>query len=99
GTLLGMNNFQGEEHEVRIAAEDRLRHLYLIGQTGTGKSTLLKNIIIQDIKNGDGVCMIDPHGHDVLDVLASIPPERTGDVIYFDPASVSRPMALNMLEY
>ncbi|MBX4199058.1 DUF87 domain-containing protein [Candidatus Parcubacteria bacterium] len=99
GTILGVNKYQGGEKEVRISAEDRLRHLYVIGQTGTGKSTLLKNIIIQDIKNGEGVCMIDPHGHDVLDVLANIPPERAGDVIYFDPASVDRPMALNMLEY
>lgn len=99
GTLLGLNSFQGAQKEVRIAAEDRLRHLYVIGQTGTGKSTLLKNIVIQDIKAGEGVCVIDPHGHDVLDVLANIPPERAGDVIYFDPASVDRPMALNMLEY
>lgn len=99
GTVLGVNRYQGQEKEVRITSEDRLRHLYVIGQTGTGKSTLLKNIIIQDIKAGDGVCMIDPHGQDVLNVLASVPPERAQDVIYFDPASTERPMALNMLEY
>jgi hypothetical protein len=99
GTVLGMNSYQGRDREVRISAEDRLRHLYVIGQTGTGKSTLLKNIIIQDIKAGDGVCMIDPHGADVLDVLASVPENRKQDVIYFDPSSTDRPMSLNMLEY
>lgn len=99
GSILGVNNYQGRAREVRISAEDRLRHLYVIGQTGTGKSTLLKNIILQDIKAGEGVCMIDPHGSDVLDILSQIPAERAGDVIYFDPASTERPLALNMLEY
>ena len=99
GTVLGTNHFQGHDRTVHISYEDRLRHIYTIGQTGTGKSTLLKNIIIQDIKAGNGVCMIDPHGQDVQDVLACIPPERMDDVIYFDPASTERPMALNMLEY
>ena len=59
----------------------------------------MKNMIIQDIKNGDGVCMIDPHGSDIQDILANIPPERYEDLIYFDPSYVERPMALNMLEY
>lgn len=99
GTLLGINKFQGREREVRITNEDRLRHLYVVGQTGTGKSTLLKNIVLQDIESGSGVCMIDPHGADVLDVLSRIPKERMQDVIYFDPASTDRPLALNMLEY
>lgn len=99
GTLLGKNAYQGRERDVYITAEDRLRHLYVIGQTGTGKSTLLKNIIIQDIKAGEGVCMIDPHGQDVADVLSAVPPERMQDVIYFDPAATERPLALNMLEY
>ena len=99
GTLLGINAFQGVEKQIHIAPEDRLRHFYAIGQTGTGKSTLLKNMIIDDIKKGEGVCMIDPHGSDVLDVLSQIPKERLEDVIYFDPASLDRPMALNMLEY
>ena len=79
--------------------DDRLRHFYCIGQTGTGKSTLLKEMIIQDIKMGQGICMIDPHGSDIQDVLASIPPERFEDVIYFDPGFTARPMALNMLEF
>ena len=99
GTLLGVNHFHGVDRNVHISYEDRLRHLYVIGQTGTGKSTLLKNIIIQDMKAGNGVCMIDPHGQDVQDVLANVPPERANDVIYFDPASTDRPLGLNMLEY
>jgi hypothetical protein len=99
GTLIGMNNYRGVETPVYISPEDRMRHFYVIGQTGTGKTTLLKNMIIQDIKAGKGVCFIDPHGSDVNDVLAAIPPNRYEDVIYFDPASIERPMALNMLEY
>jgi hypothetical protein len=99
GVLLGVNRHRGEEHSIRITSEDRLRHFYAIGQTGTGKSTMLKNMIIQDILNGDGVCMIDPHGSDIEDVLNHIPKERYEDVIYFDPSDVERPMALNMLEY
>lgn len=99
GAVLGINRFRGSVQEVRISPEDRLRHLYVIGQTGTGKSTLLKNVIIQDIESGAGVCMIDPHGSDVLDILSRVPPERMQDVIYFDPGATQRPMALNMLEY
>lgn len=99
GVVLGINKYRGEETVARMSAEDRLRHFYVIGQTGTGKSTLLKNMIIQDIQNGDGVCMIDPHGVDINDVLANVPPERHDDVLYFDPSHVERPMTLNMLEY
>jgi hypothetical protein len=99
GIILGINRHRGEESKIYMAEDDRLRHFYCIGQTGTGKSTLLKNMIIQDIKNGDGVCMIDPHGSDIQQILANIPEERLEDVIYFDPAYTSRPMALNMLEY
>ena len=99
GTLLGINSYRNADTKIYIQDEDRLRHFYTIGQTGTGKSTLLKNMVIQDIMNGQGVCMIDPHGIDILDVLANIPKERQNDVIYFDPSYIERPMALNMLEY
>ncbi|MCX6703581.1 MAG: hypothetical protein NTV02_02755 [Candidatus Zambryskibacteria bacterium] len=99
GTVLGVNSYRNVDTTVRISAEDRLRHFYTIGQTGTGKSTLLKNMIIQDIVAGEGVCMIDPHGVDILDILANVPKDRIDDVIYFDPSYVERPMALNMLEY
>ncbi len=99
GTLLGINKYRGEGREIRMTKADRLRHMYVIGQTGTGKTTLLKNMIIEDIKAGKGVCFIDPHGSDVQDILANIPKERIEDVIYFDPSYVKRPFALNMLEY
>ncbi|HIP34403.1 MAG TPA: DUF87 domain-containing protein [Bacteroidia bacterium] len=97
--ILGINEYQGVETPIYLQPLDRMRHLYVIGQTGTGKTTLLKNMIVQDIKNGDGVCFIDPHGSDIEDILANIPPERHDDVIYFDPAYLDRPMGLNMLEY
>ncbi|KKW47718.1 hypothetical protein A3C21_03090 [Candidatus Kaiserbacteria bacterium RIFCSPHIGHO2_02_FULL_59_21] len=99
GIVLGVNRYGAEERPVHFGVSDRLRHCYVIGQTGTGKTGLLKNMIIQDIKNGDGVAFIDPHGNDIEDVLAAIPPERAKDVIYFDPAYTARPMGLNMLEY
>jgi hypothetical protein len=99
GIFLGTNKHRNTETKIYMSKEDRLRHFYAIGQTGTGKSTMLKNMIIQDIKNGEGICFIDPHGSDVQDILAHIPPERYDDVIYFDPSHVDRPMALNMLEY
>jgi hypothetical protein len=99
GVLLGTNAYRGQSTDIFLSPEDRLRHMYVIGQTGTGKSGLLKSMIMQDIKNGDGCCYIDPHGNDVLDILAAVPPERYNDVIYFDPADLSRPFALNFLEY
>jgi len=99
GSLLGVNSYRGQETRIYLESEDRLRHLYIIGQTGTGKTGLMKSIIMQDIKNGEGCCFIDPHGSDILDVVASVPPERYKDVIYFDPADLSRPFALNFLEY
>jgi hypothetical protein len=99
GILLGINKDRNVETKIFMSKEDRLRHFYTIGQTGTGKTNFLKNMIIQDIHNGEGVCMIDPHGSDIQDVLANIPPERYEDVIYFDPSYTARPMGLNMLEY
>jgi len=99
GIILGKNVFRHRETLVRMSPEDRLRHMYVIGQTGTGKTHILKKMVIQDIVNGDGVCFIDPHGSDIQDILDHIPPERIDDVIYFDPAYTERPMGLNMLEY
>ncbi|MEK7509797.1 MAG: TraM recognition domain-containing protein [Patescibacteria group bacterium] len=99
GITLGINRYGADERDVRFGAQDRLRHCYVIGQTGTGKTGLIKNMIIQDMRNGEGVAFIDPHGNDIQDVLAAVPPERVQDVIYFDPAYSARPMGLNMLEY
>ncbi len=99
GVVLGVNRVRNQETSVRMTPLDRLRHFYVIGQTGTGKTSLLKNMIVQDIHNGDGVCFIDPHGTDINDILAHIPASRFEDVIYFDPGYTARPMSLNMLEY
>jgi hypothetical protein len=99
GIVLGVNRYANIETTVHFGPEDRLRHLYTIGQTGTGKTVFLKNMIIQDIERGEGLCFIDPHGVDVQEILSRIPKERYDDVIYFDPAYTPRPMGLNMLEY
>ncbi|MDE2400012.1 MAG: type IV secretion system DNA-binding domain-containing protein [Patescibacteria group bacterium] len=99
GITLGINSYRGRDTEVKMAREDRMRHFYVIGQTGTGKTNIMLNMITQDIKNGDGCCYIDPHGTDIQTILSRIPKERIDDVIYFDPAYTARPMGLNMLEY
>lgn len=98
GLLLGHNQYRGESREVRIKREDRFRHFYVVGQTGTGKSSILQVMIRQDLKNGDGFCVIDPHGSLIEDILPFIPRERADDVIYFNPADMERPMGLNLLE-
>ncbi|MST04377.1 MAG: DUF87 domain-containing protein, partial [Candidatus Pacebacteria bacterium] len=99
GLLLGKNIFRNDEKMIYMAEGDRARHLYIIGQTGTGKTNLMKNLAIQDVKSGKGICFIDPHGDAVEDILAQVPKERAQDVIYFNPGDVERPIALNMLEY
>jgi len=99
GIFLGTNIYRGTRTPVYMKPEDRLRHVYVIGQTGSGKSTILKEMIMQDIKNGDGVCYIDPHGTDVEEILQRIPKERAGDVIYFNPTDTGRPLGLNLLEF
>lgn len=99
GITLGVNSYRGKDTEIKMAREDRMRHFYVIGQTGTGKTNIMLNMITQDIRNGDGCCYIDPHGTDIQTILSRIPKERIDDVIYFDPAYTARPMGLNMLEY
>lgn len=98
GVLLGHNIFRGVKREVRMKNEDRFRHFYVIGQTGTGKSSIMLSMVRQDINMGKGVCVVDPHGSLVEDILPHIPKERADDVIYFNPADTSRPMGLNLLE-
>jgi len=98
GILLGYNIYRGEKREIRIKREDRFRHFYVIGQTGTGKSSILQVMIRQDLQNGDGLAVVDPHGSLIEDILPFIPRERADDVIYFNPADMERPMGLNLLE-
>ncbi len=99
GLVLGQSVFRGEERVVRITAKDRRRHVYVVGQTGTGKSYAMTNMVIQDIKNGAGVGVVDPHGDLIDQILGYIPKERMEDVIIFDPGDLERPMGLNMMEY
>jgi len=99
GLILGRNIYRGEERVVKIKEDDRRRHLYIIGQTGTGKSVFLKNMIRQDIENGEGVAFIDPHGDSVEEILSFIPKERAEDLIYFNPPDLERPLGLNVLEF
>lgn len=99
GIIIGDSMFRGEKKSVRITDEDRRRHLYIIGQTGTGKSGLQANMITQDIVAGKGVCVIDPHGDLVDYVLSVVPKDRIDDVIVFDPGDIERPLGLNMLEH
>lgn len=99
GLFLGVNEYRHLTTKIFLPEKDRLRHVYVIGQTGTGKSVMMKNMIIQDIKDGHGCCFIDPHGQDLLEILGNVPKERWDDVIYFDPAYSAMPMGLNMMEY
>lgn len=91
-------DFRGKKVPFGIKSEDRSRHMYIIGKTGMGKSTLLENLAIQDIKNGEGVCFIDPHGSVVEKLLDFIPPHRVRDVIYFAPFDLDNPIAFNVME-
>ena len=97
GLYLGMSSYRGMRRPVYVSDQDRQRHLYIIGKTGMGKSVLLTDMILQDIRAGKGVCFIDPHDT-VEQLLELIPPERAEDVIYFDPSDTERPMGLNIME-
>jgi len=99
GLLLGFNVFRGVKKPVRIGLGDRQRHMYVVGQTGTGKSTFLENLALQDMLRGDGFAFVDPHGDTAEKLLSMVPKERTEDVIYFCPSDMAYPMGLNLFEY
>ncbi len=99
GIILGTSIFEGQEKEVRIRDEDRRRHVYAVGQTGTGKTTLLKSCFLQDIEQGKGGAFIDPHGDAAVEILGLIPKNRKDDVIYFNPGDNDYAMGLNMLDW
>ncbi len=96
--FLGRVDDRGQEKRFGILRDDRLRHIYIIGKSGMGKSTLLENMSLQDIFNGDGVCFIDPHGESAENIIDRIPPHRHQDVIYFNPSDTQFPLGFNMLE-
>lgn len=91
-------NFRNQETTFGIKRDDRRRHMYVIGKTGMGKSNMLENMAIQDIRNGEGVCFVDPHGEGAERMLKAIPTNRINDVIYFNPADAEFPIAFNILE-
>lgn len=99
GMLLGFNQFRGARKPIRLALGDRQRHMYVVGQTGVGKSTFLENLALQDMLNGNGFAFVDPHGDTAEKLLSMVPKERTEDVIYFSPAEMEYPMGLNLFEY
>lgn len=99
GLLLGYNLYRGVKKNVRLGLSDRQRHMYAVGQTGTGKSTFLENLAMQDMLSGHGFAFIDPHGDVAERLLAMVPKSRAEDVIYFSPADTDYPLGLNLFEY
>jgi len=99
GTVIGRSRYRGEEKEVLIKDQDRRRHIYAIGKTGTGKTTLMEGMIVSDIKAGKGIGVIDPHGDLIENILKKIPKERSQDVILVDPADIERPIGINLLDW
>jgi hypothetical protein len=99
GLLLGYNVFRGVKKPIRIGLGDRQRHMYVVGQTGTGKSTFLENLALQDMLSGNGFAFVDPHGDTAEKLLSMVPKERTEDLIYFSPADMEYPMGLNLFEF
>lgn len=99
GLLLGYNLYRGVKKPIRLDLSDRQRHMYAVGQTGTGKSTFLENLALQDMLSGGGFAFIDPHGDTVEQLLAMVPRERTEDIIYFSPADTDYPLGLNLFEF
>jgi len=98
GTLIGISEDAHTSQRVYMTLDDRRRHVYIIGQTGTGKTTLMKSMILSDIHDGHGLCVIDPHGDMFKEVLGSIPSHRVNDVVVFDPTDAEFPIGLNLLE-
>jgi hypothetical protein len=98
GLWLGRSVYRSQERNIFISEEDRMKHTYIIGRTGTGKTELLKSMIIQDMRAGRGLCFLEPHGDGIEELLELVPPERAEDVILFDPSDKEMPLGLNLLE-
>lgn len=97
-TFFAKTNFRNQERVFGIKTDDRRRHMYIIGKTGMGKTNLLENLVVQDIRNGHGVCYIDPHGDTAEKLLKAVPTHRINDVIYLNPADQDYPLAFNVME-
>ncbi len=99
GVEVGVNVFGNKEIHIKLKEDDRRRHFYIVGQTGTGKTNLLKNMILSDIRQDKGLCVIDPHGDLFNELLNSMPASRIKDVVLIDPTDVKYPVGINLLEY
>lgn len=97
-TYFAKTNFRNQQTVFGIKQDDRRRHMYIIGKTGMGKTTLLEHLVLQDIRNGHGVAYVDPHGDTAEKIIRMIPPERINDVVYFNPADQLYPIAFNIME-
>lgn len=97
-TYFAKTNFRNHSQVFGIKRKDRRQHMYVLGKSGTGKSVLLSNLIAQNIQNGDGLCVVDPHGELVEEVLDLIPPHRVDDVIYFNPADSDFHIGFNVIQ-
>lgn len=97
-TYIAQTNFRKADQKFGIKRPDRRQHMYVIGKTGTGKTQFLKNMALQDINNGQGLAIIDPHGEFVEEILDNIPPHRVNDVVYFNPADMEHPVSFNIME-
>ena len=98
GLWLGKSVYRGRERSIYMAEKDRMKHTYVIGRTGTGKTELLKSMILQDMRAGRGLCFLEPHGDGIEELLQLVPPERAEDVVLFDPMDTERPLGFNLLE-
>lgn len=96
--IFGTNNYGNSRTEIGLTDDDRSRHMYLIGQTGTGKSTIIHHMASDDIKKGRGLCVVDPHGDLAEGLLDTVPLSRINDVIYFNPFDIKHPIGINLLE-
>lgn len=99
GLLLGYNEFRGVKKPIRLSDKDRRRHIHIIGQTGVGKSVLQENLAYQDMLDGRGFALVDPHGDLAEHLLEKVPKERVEDIIYFNPSDMDNPIGLNMFEF
>ena len=97
-TYIGLTTFRDKNQLFGIKRKDRRQHVYILGKSGTGKSVLMFNMVIQNIQNGEGVCVVDPHGELVEGILSAIPPHRMKDVVYFNPADTDYHIGFNVLE-
>src|ERR1051326_1013292 len=97
-TFFARTNFRNQRKAFGIKRADRRAHMYVIGKTGTGKSTLIETLIRQDMQNGEGLALLDPHGDLVEKILASVPETRKSDLVYFDAANAAKPLGFNPLE-